>query len=313
VQRLIALAALLASAAQAAPVGQGLRIDPVVVYFKLPPGASANQEFVIGNTGAQTLHFNITRRDAWHDAEGARIFPDPGGSPQGLANWLSLPKTTRLRVPPGGEVRFEGQVTVPPNTKPRTYLGGYVLTLVPSDAPEGKDAAPDKTEAGAKMISAIVLLVHVDVREPLALPPTASLEIVDQHIDAPQGARPLSVRLRLLNHGEYEVKAVGTLAIFDGTGKLAAKASFSPIPLWPLQQSWYEAQYAERLPPGTYTGLAAFSLEDPSGSGEAYSAPPLQRKVQFTVEAPTLKPPERPTALPAPAPKKKGAGKKSRR
>ena len=277
-----------------------MKIDPVVVYVKLPPGTSAKQVFTIGNGGTQALHLKISRREAWHAPDGSRIFPEPGDSPQGLANWLSLPISSKLRVPPGGSVSFQGVVSVPPDALPRTYLGGYALSVDDSSRDDGAEAPPDTTTMGAKVIAGVMLLVHVDVRPAGAPPPTVDVEIAEQKIEAPQGGRPLSVKLRLLNRSEYEVKPVGTLAIFDRTGKIVGKAEFTPTALWPGQQLWYDAVYAEHLAPGRYSGLVAFGLQDPSGSGEAYSAPPLQRKVDFEIGQPTLKPPDRPAAVPAP-------------
>jgi hypothetical protein len=124
------------------------------------------------------------------------------------------------------------------------------------------------------------------------------VEIIGQSIESPQGVRPLLVRLHLVNHGRFEIKPAGTLAILDNAGKVVGKADFTPVSLWPLQQLWFEAQYNQPLSPGKYAGFAAFALQDPTGLGEAYSAPPLQRRILFEVGTAALKPPSRPVAVP---------------
>lgn len=308
--RLILAASLCAATAQAAEKARNMKLDPVVAYFKLPPGGYAKQVFNIGNDSEQTLHLKISRRDAWHTDDGARTFPEAGSTPQGLGNWLTLPPVTKLRIAPGAKASFEGVVTVPPGAPPRTYLGGYAVQIDESARDEGGEAPPQSIEAGARMIAGVMLLIHVDVRPEGAPPPKADVEIADQRIESPQGGKPLSVKLRLLNRSVYEVKPVGTLAIFDRSGKIVGKAAFSPVALWPGQALWFEAVFAERLPPGKYNGLAAFGLQEPSGSGEAYEAPPLQRKVDFEVGQPALKPPERAAPTPVPEPTVRSGHKK---
>ena len=297
-RRLLALAALLASAAPAAAFAQGLKVSPVFAFFKVPPGESAPVTYILQNQSAVPFHVTVSLTDAWHTEDGARIFPEPGGSPQGLGKWLVLPAKTRLVVQPNGETRFQGIVNVPLKTQPGTYLGGYVLTLGSTKVPLPGEAAPDKLEVGARMITKIVMLVHVDVREQGSPAPTPDVEIVGQTVEPPHGGQPLVVRLHLVNHGKFEIKPAGTLAIIDDAGKVVGKADFPAVSIWPKQQLWLDARYVEHLASGKYTGFAAFALEDPTGLGESYSAPPLQRKVEFQVGALTLKPPPRPVPMP---------------
>lgn len=284
---LAACSALLAAAALPPPPPaekQGIQYGPMFVYLKLSPGETGRQTFTLKNFSSRAVHLGIFRRDAWHDEQGGRLFPESGSVARGLGKWLSPPKSDRIRLAGHGEVNLDQAVTVPAGALPGTFLGALMVRLETYEDEAGQEESAARIHAGVKANSVVALLFHVDVKRPDGVLPAPEVEIVGQEVQPPTESTPLKVRLRLLNKSVWEVKPVGTLAVFDAEGRPAGKAAFDPLSIWPGQPLWVTANFTEILEPGKYRAFAAFSLEDPGDAQVIYPGPPVNRKLEFEVK-----------------------------
>lgn len=292
---LVAFFAALLAAGVPPPVAKaaegGIQYSPMFVYFKLVPGETATQSFKITNYSRRAVRLTVAHRDAWHDEQGARTFPESGSAARGLGKWLSPLKSDHLRIAAGAGADLQQAVTVPEGVRPGTYLGAIMVGLESYVTDLGEEESADRITAGARVKSAVALLVHVDVKRPDGALPAPELSVAGREVTPPTDTTPLVVKLRLLNKSDWEVRPIGTLAVFDAKGQPAGKAAFDKVAIWPGQPAWLSATFTERLKPGSYHALAAFSLQDPGNEAVIYPGPPVKQKLDIEVTPSLAVPP----------------------
>jgi hypothetical protein len=218
----------------------GVSLMPAVVEAAGTYGQSLTQDVDFHNGTGQPLAFEMSAEDVVVK-HGRRVFVRAGELPDSIAASaiFSLRSGT---IPPMGTQSVLVRITIPRTTTVRAIVVYF------------RAATGVATLGTVGLLASLGSLFTFVLSGDVAATPEAVV------IHPATSTRNLTIVQTLGNTGSEPVVPGGVAAIVDSRGALAAKIPFEPRRLLPGERGKFIAEYAGRLPVGTYRVLCSFQF-----------------------------------------------------
>jgi hypothetical protein len=218
-----------------------IALSPAIIMVRCKPGQSTTQTLTIVNRTAKEVRFNLVTEDVVV-REGKRSFSPAGQIANGIAA-TSVATPASVVVKAGEEASVQVTFTLPRGTGQRavvTFFRGAV-------APAGKGSVGLGASLGTLITFNLSSDYKVETGPVQASPQTPAANVI------------LSEELR--NIGSEPVIPKGVIVILNASGKLMAKAPFTPQRLLPGERLIFAATNPAQLAAGHYRTLSSFQFE----------------------------------------------------
>jgi len=239
-------AALLLTAPVAALAQESLSIEvtPLRVELKLGVGATHTQVVTLRNDAKKPIKIRARVDDWYLSKDGTPQFkPADPAYPFSAASWLRVNPPEQL-VAAGATALVRFSTTVPAGTRDGGYRCAVMFEFDPPDAD------PAARSRDVMFRGRVATLLYATVGNPVP-----NVDLTDLQVRTPKDGPP-SVVATLANTSRTHVRTKGTLAIYDGAGKLVRQLALPNVPVLPGSEREVSiptaAENDARLPPGKY-------------------------------------------------------------
>lgn len=246
----VALLSCCAFADLAEAQSASLSLTPAVIMAKGTFGQGLTQRLTINNDTPDVFTFDMVAEDVTVK-NGKRVFL-PAGEEEGSIAATAVFSPQEIIAPPHSSASVEVTLTIPQKTSLRAVVAIFHTKRVMAT-----------NQKGVGLTASMGTLMTFNLTEDDAI----AADPVQVHL--PTDAENLNFDDVLTNTGSEPVVPKGIVAILNGEGKLAGKASFTIQRLLPGEKLTYKAEYSGSLRPGSYRALITFAYEGKTKTEQA--------------------------------------------